>query len=105
MTRDETSRVWRDVWFQMGIWEADDGQGSARPAFVAAWAAATRSLSEPPTPQEFEAAWSAWLRAGKPLTQERAGELLAAARTRGKGGQLFAESRLRLVRREPGEEG
>lgn len=107
MKADERDRVCREVWRRMGEWEADDGHGSARPQFVAAWATATRTLSEPATPHDFEAAWQRWLRAGTPLTTERAAELLAAARRRGRDGQLFAErTTLRRLRpRVPGEEG
>jgi hypothetical protein len=112
MTASETSQVWRVVWRRMGEWEADDGEGSARPVFIAAWAAATRTLTEPATPHEFETAWRAWLEAGAPLTAERAVALLDAAGTRGHAGELFADTALRqgrpplrLLRREPGEDG
>jgi len=104
MTAAELSQVWRLVWRAMGMWEADDGAGSARPVFEAAWAEATRTVSEPPTPHELEAAWRTWLQGGAPLTAARAAELLADAQRRAAGGQLFAGSTLRRLRREPGED-
>jgi len=103
MTAAETSQVWRLVWRAMGEWEADDGVGSARPAFDAAWRAATGPLRA--TPHEREAAWRAWLQGGAPVTEERAAALLASARQRAKGGELFAGSLRPLRRREPGEDG
>jgi len=107
MTTTELSQVWRVVWARIGQWEADRGDGSARPVFEEEWAAATRTVGVRGTPRELEAAWSAWLRAGQRLTRERAA--IAEAQTRAKDGQLFAGSMLRrplpqLVHREPGED-
>jgi hypothetical protein len=109
MTPEDASQVWRAVWRRMGQWETDDGDGSARPAFVAAWTAATEVAGVRWKPADLEAAWSRWLQAGTMLTRAHMTVLLAGAARRGKNGQLFGltalRTQLRLVRREPGQEG
>jgi hypothetical protein len=108
MTADEVSPIWRVVFRRLGEWEADDGVGTARPTFEAAWRDATSQHppAKPATPQERDACWQAWLHAGAALTKERATELLRSAATRAKDGQLFGVESLRRVKpRDPGEEG
>lgn len=93
-------------------WERDEGVGSARPTFDAAWRAACQAERVLPTTHDRERCWNDYLEAGTPAGPGTGVRLFRAAlawmrATRGAPprASVIAELVKARMEREPGEEG
>jgi len=112
LTEEERARIYQAVWTRMAAWEREGHQASAWPAFKWAWGAAVQEAGiTGDLGTALHVAWSKWLAAGPPLTQDSKTRILRDVLPRIRPGSAFGTALIEIAAaasahdREPGEDG